>query len=119
MKEFVDKLRERLEDEIRKNYKESIDERDIYKIKELEGFANAMRKVVENINQLVEEYNHKPQTRIDRIRSMSAEELADAIMKNDTIAVEIDFCQRFEDCQENIPESECRKCLIQWLNSKE
>lgn len=58
------------------------------------------------------------QTRIERIHSMNAEELADVILESE-ISTVIDFCQNFEQCREDIPESECRKCLIQWLNSSE
>ena len=61
--------------------------------------------------------NSKPKTRIERIQSMRAEELADVILERSEISTAIDYCQSFEHCKEDIPESECRKCLIQWLNS--
>ena len=57
------------------------------------------------------------QTRIECIRSMSVEELADAILERSEISTAIDFCQNFEECWEEINEDECRKCLIRWLNS--
>lgn len=57
-------------------------------------------------------------TRIERIRSMSIEEMVDAIMESG-IDTMIDFCQNFCGECENIPESECRKCLIKYLNSPE
>lgn len=60
--------------------------------------------------------NKKPQTRIEYIRSMSVEELADVILKSE-ISTTIDFCQNFCGECENIPESECRKCLIKYLSS--
>lgn len=57
-------------------------------------------------------------TRIECIRSMDVEELADKI-KETGIDIMIDFCQDFSGECENIPESECRKCLIKYLNSPE
>lgn len=47
---------------------------------------------------------------------MSVEEMADKIMESGIDTV-IDFCQDFSGECEHIPESECRKCLIRWLNS--
>ena len=58
-----------------------------------------------------------PQTRIEHIHSMSVEEMADAILKRSEISTVIDFCQSFGECCEMIPEEECKKCLIKWLNS--
>lgn len=58
------------------------------------------------------------QTRIERIRSMSVEEMADRIMESG-IDTMIDFCQNFCGECKNISESECRKCLIKYLNSPE
>lgn len=64
------------------------------------------------------------QTRYERIRSMSVEELADKILASD-ICSNIDFCQEFPNCQnlmekgEEILDEMCKKCLIQWLNSPE
>ena len=55
-------------------------------------------------------------TRIEHIRSMSVEELADKILESE-LSTTIDFCQNFEQCYENVSEDECRKCLIQYLNS--
>ena len=59
----------------------------------------------------------KALTRIESIRSMSVEELADEILKRGEISTVIDFCQNFGDCCETISEEECRKCLINWLNA--
>lgn len=64
-----------------------------------------------------EEKNEEPKTRIEHLRSMTAEELADVILKRSEISTAIDFCQNFEQCYESISESECRKCLIKYLNS--
>ena len=63
----------------------------------------------------LQEESKKPQTRIEYIRSMSVEELADVILKSE-ISTAIDFCQNFCGECENIPESECRKCLIKYLS---
>ena len=85
---------------------------DQYKPKEQEEEQPGFKQDLDNVKQ-------EPKTRIECIRSMSVEEMADAIMKNDIIAMEIDFCQRFDECFDNVPEEECRKCLIKWLNSPE
>lgn len=64
------------------------------------------------------------QTRIKRIRSMSAEELADKILASNANA-EIDFCQNISECDDiathggAIPDEMCRKCMVKWLNSPE
>ena len=57
-------------------------------------------------NKNLDKVKQEPKTRIERIRSMSAEEMADKIMENDNTAVAFDFCQRFEECQEDISEEE-------------
>ena len=68
------------------------------------------------------ENEKKSQTRIDRIRSMSVEEMADKILASE-ISTTIDFCQEFSECQdlnekgEEIPDEMCKKCLVKWLNS--
>ena len=64
------------------------------------------------------ETSEKTKTRMECLQSMSAEELADKIFETE-ISTAINFCQNFERCREDIPEGECRKCLIQWLNSPE
>ena len=72
-----------------------------------------------------EEENEKTkvvQTRIECIRSMSVEEMADKILASE-ISTSIDFCQEFSECQnlnekgEEIPDEMCKKCLVKWLNS--
>lgn len=75
------------------------------------------------VNELAEEYNQdldklsqEPKTRIDYIHSMSVEEMADKILASE-ISTAIDFCQDYSAECEKISESECRKCLIQYLNS--
>lgn len=65
------------------------------------------------------EVENKSQTRLERIQTMNVEELADEIMRRSEISTAIDFCQKFEEGCETIPESECRECLIKWLNSSE
>lgn len=95
------------------------------------GRVFGLEKAIEIINQLAEEYNQnltednpKPQTRIEKIHSMSVEEIADRILASEISAL-LDFCQEFSECQnlnekgEEIPDEMCKKCLIQWLNSPE
>lgn len=58
--------------------------------------------------------------RIEKIKSMTVEELADAIMEQN-IDENINFCKSKEECWEEfeIPKEECRKCLIEWLEGEE
>ena len=121
MKEFMDKLIERLEEKIfsAELYNDEFNGQTVDNL-------ICLGDVVEIVNQLAEEYNQdltkvkqEPKTRIERIRSMSVEELADAILEKSEISIAIDFCQGFEKCWEDIQESECKKCLIKYLNSPE
>lgn len=130
--EFVEKLIERLEEEKEENPCRNM------KCKECQYTRNcyegekssevAIDNAIKIINQLAEEYNpsktssldklsKEPKTKIENIRSMSVEELADEILKRGEISTVIDFCQNFGDCCETISEEECRKCLINWLNA--
>lgn len=69
----------------------------------------------------------KPRTNADRIRSMTDEELADAIIKNTLkdIGEIIPFCKNYKRCEDmldsldGISESMCRECLLEWLNKPE
>lgn len=76
-----------------------------------EEIEDIMNKIYDDI-----EKEKKSQTRYERIRSMSVEEMADKILASE-ISTAIDFCQDFSAECEKISESECRKCLIQYLNS--
>ena len=58
-------------------------------------------------------------TRIECIRSMSLEEIADKIMENENLYAALNFCRNYAKCWEEVDEDECRKCLIKWLNSTE
>lgn len=58
--------------------------------------------------------------RIDRIRSMSVTEMADALMETEMVD-EIEFCQNKKNCMEKndsgegvLPET-CKGCLVKWL----
>lgn len=70
----------------------------------------------------------KPRTNADRIRAMTDEELADAIIKNsfNTFAEVITFCKNDEKCSDiledscdGMPEHMCRECLLEWLKKPE
>lgn len=76
-----------------------------------------MDKILDN--QDLNKVSQEPKTRIEHIRSMSVEELADAILTHDELSTALNFCQNFSECCETILEEECRKCLIKWLNSSE
>lgn len=66
-------------------------------------------------------------TNADSIRTMTDEELADVIIKNsfNTFSEVIKFCKNSEECSDmldsfdEIPESMCRKCLLEWLQQPE
>lgn len=93
------------------------------------GWDNAIGEAIEIVNQLAKEFapdinvGNKAETRISRIRSMSVEELADAILKRSEISTTINFCQIFSECEKIMDKGEeilnemCKKCLIKYLNS--
>ena len=64
---------------------------------------------------------HEVNTRADYIRSMSDEELAKAITAIPSCDENIPYCPSRTDCierigtEEGIPEGECFKCLVAWL----
>ena len=61
------------------------------------------------------------QTNADLIRSMSHEALADAMLEIESISEKIPFCKNSNRCDEimdageQIPDSMCKQCLIEWL----
>lgn len=64
-------------------------------------------------------------TNADKIRSMSVEELADAMIMLDVRSSEkIPFCTNNQKCidvldaSEAIPDEKCRQCLIGWLRKE-
>ena len=95
---------------------------DPYKPEEKPKFSNEeLDRIMDKIldNQDLDKLKQEPKTRIEHIRSMSVEELADVILDREEISTAIDFCKNLEQCREDVPEGECRKCLIKWLNSSE
>lgn len=164
MKEFIEKLIERLGEEYKCSEEEMLNSQSEY-AQEVFGIQmNAYEKTIRIVNQLAEEYvpdmnvgcknkevqceekmpeekskfsnekldaimdkildnqdlnkvSQEPKKRIERIRTMSVEEVADAILERSEISTAIDFCQNFEQCYENVPEEKCRECLIKYLNS--
>ena len=69
---------------------------------------------------------HETMTNADRIRAMSDDERADAILDNSDKCLGdlIPFCQNTPECTDllengdDIPKKMCRKCLIEWLQSE-
>ena len=63
-------------------------------------------------------------TNADRIRAMTDEELADAMLKVNEIADHVPFCGNNEECNEImdsgelIPPDMCKKCLMNWLGKE-
>jgi DNA-directed RNA polymerase subunit M/transcription elongation factor TFIIS len=72
------------------------------------------------------EYEEKPfmppQTRADRIRAMSDEELAKCLL---TVDDDCKYCKNLPECDklldtpEGIPEEKCLGCLVEWLREPE
>ena len=65
--------------------------------------------------------HYKGMTQADRIRSMSDEELTKIILcPYDTAGkpIEIMPCVRDGNVQELIPPEDCKKCMMEWLNSE-
>ena len=64
------------------------------------------------------------QTNADRIRTMTDEELADAMLAINEIGEAVPFCGNSTRCNEIleagelIPEGMCKQCLIAWLQSE-
>lgn len=60
----------------------------------------------------------------ERIRAMSMEEMADAMLTVDEIGETVPFCSNSNRCQEAIESGElvtkemCKQCLIAWLQSE-
>lgn len=98
-----------------------------------EEFYYCGYKVVAWKENTEEPYNPKSikksskRTNADRIRTMTDEELADVIIKNscNTFSEVIKFCKNSEECSDmldsfdEIPESMCKKCLLEWLQQPE
>ena len=63
-------------------------------------------------------------TNADLIRRMTAEQLADAMLKVNEIAAHVPFCGNNEECNEImdsgelIPPDMCKKCLMNWLGKE-
>lgn len=57
---------------------------------------------------------HKPQTKADRIRSMTDEELADEFM---TRLVLCQYCEYQNECEtaEDVAAYKCREGIVKWL----
>ena len=61
---------------------------------------------------------------VDRIRSMSCEELAELFYLLINLEDKIKFCKNKTECEyildagKTIPDSMCKKCLVQWLQSE-
>ena len=77
---------------------------------------------IEIVNQVEQEFT--PKTNADRIRAMSDEELADAMLKVDELSDYVPFCGNNEECNEImdsgelIPPDMCKKCMMNWLGKE-
>lgn len=119
MKEFIEKLIERLE-------KEKIIAFKTYRTFDMNtdlGRMFGIEKSIEIINELKEEYKSK--TQADKIRSMSDEELADYIIFiGNGYNEKIPYCKSTPQCTEIldsgriVPNEMCRECLVKWLQSE-
>lgn len=115
MKEFIDKLIGRLEEELKVT-------REMQTIQckgndgygtplqaKLSGEISAFLKVQNIVNQLAEEY--KPKTNADKIRSMTDEELAEFL--ND-----FDICPHCEYQDVSCGAIDCKEMFLKWLQSE-
>ena len=63
-------------------------------------------------------------TNVDKIRSMSDEQLADEMLKFPEVCEQIPFCHNEELCGdilergELLPEGMCKRCLMNWLKKE-
>lgn len=63
-------------------------------------------------------------TNADRIRYMSIEELAELLYSFHNLEDKVKFCKNKEECTDafddgkDIPDSMCKKCLVEWLQSE-
>lgn len=70
---------------------------------------------------IVCDINKPRQTNADRIRAMTDEELASALIQFAELDNKIGFCQNLPECDslldtdDGIPEAKCQKCLLKWL----
>ena len=66
----------------------------------------------------------KNQTNADRIRSMSDEEFAELCYQFESLSNELTFCKNKIECEnimddgKEIPDSMCKKCILEWLQSE-
>lgn len=82
---------------------------------------------IEKLSAKLTKDNLGTRTNADRIRSMTDEELVDAIFKNTLrdLGEIIPFCKSHERCSDmlesldGIPEHMCRECLFEWLQQPE
>ena len=68
--------------------------------------------------------HYKRMTRADRFHSMSYEELAELFYSLINLEDKIKFCKNKTECEDildagkTIPDSMCKKCLVEWLQSE-
>lgn len=60
--------------------------------------------------------NGKPKTNGDRIRAMSNVELAKFLMDTNECALRTTFCPKKSECQPDVTEGRCIRCMMEWLN---
>lgn len=67
---------------------------------------------------------YKRATQSDRIRAMSDEELAELFYSFNNLEDKVKFCKNNDICTDiledgkEIPDSMCKKCLVEWLQSE-
>ena len=84
--------------------------------------AEFKSKMLEIIDRTEQEFI--PKTNADMIRSMTDEELADAMLKVNEIADHVPFCGNNTECNEIMDRGElissdmCKKCMMNWLGKE-
>lgn len=126
MKEFIEKLIGRLEEQAEQYRRRGFE----YEEKGYSAMADkhygkqcSYLHSIEIVTQLTEEYKSK--TQADKIRSMSDEELADYIIFiGYDYNEKIPYCKSTPQCTEIldsgriVPNGMCRECLVKWLQSE-
>lgn len=85
-------------------------------------FAGCYTNAIEIVNQVEQEFT--PKTNVDRIRAMSDEQLADAMLKFPDVCEQIGFCKNDILCNETLDRGEliepemCKRCLMNWLGKE-
>ena len=81
-----------------------------------------LKDAFEIIDEVEKEYKDVCKTNIERIQSMTPEELATKMMElsSEEISEKIPFCKNYNCCNEIlfVSEEKCKQCLTEWLQAE-